>query len=67
MSNKQKEELAKYCLDVSKLALASWIFVIFSGKFGLPELILLAGGLTIALISLRLGMNLLKRRLYDCR
>lgn len=60
MTNRQKEELAKYCMDISKLSLGSWIFVIFGGKFGLPEIILLIGGLTLAALSLRMGMNLLR-------
>jgi len=30
MSKRQKEELAKYCMDISKLSLGSWVLGIFS-------------------------------------
>jgi hypothetical protein len=36
---RQKEELAKFCFDISKLALGSWIFGLFTERFEIKQLL----------------------------
>jgi hypothetical protein len=60
MNNRQKEEMAKFCLDVSKIAIASWIFGLLTSKIELPQILLFLLGLTISALFLKIGMNLFK-------
>jgi len=58
--NRQKEELAKFCFDISKLALGSWIFGLFTERFEMKQLFLAVWGLAIALLFFTLGLKLFK-------
>jgi len=60
MTKRQIEETAKFCLDVSKLALASWIFGLFTSRIGLQQIIIMLSGLTLSIAFFILGMRLLK-------
>jgi hypothetical protein len=59
MTKKQKEELGKYCLEISKLCVGSLVFNIFVEQT-LEKLVLTIGGLTLAGGFLRIGMKLFK-------
>lgn len=57
LTNRQIEELAKYCLQMSQLAWGTLVFQLFtSGK-----LIFVIWGLTIAVSLFILGMRLFKQ------
>jgi len=57
---RQKEELAKFCFDISKLALGSWIFGLFTERFEIKQLLLAVWGLIIALLFFTLGLKLFR-------
>lgn len=61
MTNRQKEELADYCMNLSKLSLGSWVFGLFASDLTLEaRIILMIAGLTFAVIFFILGMRLFK-------
>jgi len=60
LTKRQKEELAKYCMDVSKLMLGSWVFVLFTGNMGLAQALLAFWGLIISGIFFRIGLGIFK-------
>ncbi len=60
MSNRQKEEFAKFCMDVAKLSLGSWVFGLFATEFGIVQLLLGLVGLTFSMLFFILGMKLFK-------
>jgi len=57
---RQREEIAKFCFDISKLALGSWIFGLFTEKFELRQLFLAVWGLVVALLFFTLGLKLFR-------
>lgn len=60
MTNRQREELAKFCFDLSKLSLGSWVFGLFTAGVGIPQTIYAVAGLTLAALFFILGMRLFK-------
>lgn len=60
MTRRQKEELAKYCCDLSKVSVVTLGFAIFSDQPTIAKLILSLCGLTVGFIFLRMGMKLFK-------
>lgn len=60
MNKKQKEELAKYCFDISKLFLGSLVFSLFAKEITIVQVLYAVFGLTMGSITLRMGLGLLK-------
>ena len=60
MTKRQKEELAKYCLDLSKVSVGTLGFTVFSDQPTFSKVILSLCGLTVGFIFLRMGMKLFK-------
>jgi len=59
MTKRQKEETAKYCLEISKLCVGSLGFNIFTEQT-VEKIVLSVGGLTLACVFLIIGMKLFK-------
>lgn len=60
LTKRQTEELAKYCMDLSKLSLGSWVFGFFTPQIALPQILFGILGLTFAVVFFTLGMRLFK-------
>lgn len=61
MNDQQKEEIAKYCFDLSKLALGSWVLGVFAPEIEVLSRVLFGvAGLTFAILFFILGVRLLK-------
>lgn len=60
LTNRQKKELAKFSLDISKLSLGSWIFGLFASGFAEFQMNLVILGLTFSILFFILGMILFK-------
>jgi hypothetical protein len=60
LTKRQTEELAKFSLELSKLAIGSWIFGLFTSEFKIQHLILGFGGLTFAILFFKLGLQLFR-------
>lgn len=59
MTKRQLEEAAKYCFDISKLFLGSWVFAIVTEADILIKLAYMVGGLIGGASFYILGMKLL--------
>lgn len=60
MNQKQKEELGKYLLDISKFVFAGVFLIKLLDTNSLEKLIVLFGGLLTTLVFLFVGLKLLK-------
>jgi len=60
MNLKQREELAKYCFDISKLSMGSLVFSLFTQEINIVQVGYAIFGLTFGVIMLRMGLGLLK-------
>lgn len=58
MTNRQKEETARFCLDISKLTIGASVLNLFSKTVNYIEIIFSICGLTIAVVFYRLGMKI---------
>lgn len=60
LTSRQTEELAKFCLDVSKLALSTWVLSLFTSRVGPIQIFLFIFGLTFSLTFFIVGLALFK-------
>lgn len=60
LTNRQTEELAKFSLDVSKLALGSLVLGLFTSGLSLYKILLALWGLTVTILFFTLGIRLFK-------
>lgn len=56
-TNRQVEELAKFCMDIAKLSLGSWVLGLFTAKIGQSQFLLAFSGLTFAVLFFYTGIK----------
>lgn len=61
LDKKQRQQLAGFCLDISKLAIGSLVLGAFTPQFGALQMVMLVIGLTIGAIFLTIGLRLFKQ------
>jgi hypothetical protein len=59
-SDKQKEEIGKFSLDISKLIFASWFLGLFVNRMTLPQVLLSLVGLMFSGLFFILGISTFK-------
>ena len=60
LTKRQTEELAKFCLDVSKLCIGTWILGLFTSRTEPSQAVLAFVGLTLAILFFTFGMRLFR-------
>lgn len=60
LTNRQREELGKFSLDISKLIFASWFLGLFVNRITLPQILLSLMGLMFSALFFILGIGTFK-------